>query len=292
MTVEISSRVPVRTRSDGSFSVKSVDLGALRQSVSPLLVVDDFRVRGQPFGPHPHAGFAAVTYVFEDSSASLRSRDSLGHDLVVGPGGMVWSHAGKGMLHEELPADLRQELHGLQFFVNLQARNKVSPAHVFQLLPHEVPVWTDEHGTRVRVVVGSFRDRLSPLVPPEPFTLLDVNLASDLPLESVDGYSYVVYVIEGSARVRADHASRNLVAGEAVAFQGTGSVTLSVRHKAHLLILSGRRIDEPVVFRGPFAMNTQQQIADAFARFESGSMGHLAPYPLPLTSRTPTPESP
>ena len=288
MTVEISSRVPVKARSEGSFSVKSIDLAGLRQPVSPLLVVDDFRVRGQPFGPHPHAGFAAVTYVFEDSSASLRSRDSLGHDLVVGPGGMVWSHAGRGMLHEELPADLRQELHGLQFFVNLQAKNKVSPAHVFQLLPHEVPIWTDESGNRVRVVVGSFRDRLSPLAPPEPFTLLDVKLGADLQLESVEGNSSVVYVLDGSVRSRADHASRNLVANEAVAFQGGGTITLSAPHNAHLLLLSGRRIDEPVVFRGPFAMNTQQQIAEAFARYESGSMGQLAPYPLPLASQRPT----
>ena len=292
MTVEISSRVSAKARSDGSFSVKSVDLAGLRQSVSPLLVMDDFRVRGQPFGPHPHAGFAAVTYVFEDSSASLRSRDSLGNDFVVGPGGMVWSHAGHGMLHEELPADLRQELHGLQFFVNLQARNKVSPARVFQLLPHEVPVWTDESGTRVRVVVGSFRDRLSPLAPPEPFTLLDVALAADLQLESVEGNSSVVYVLDGSVRIRAEHASRNLVTNEAVAFQGSGTVSLSAPHDVHLLLLSGRRIDEPVVFRGPFAMNTHQQIAEAFARYESGSMGHLAPYPQPMAAQRPSPESP
>ena len=57
---------------------------------------DEFRVTGRPFPPHPHAGFSAVTYVLEDSEGKLRSRDSLGNDLVTGPGGIVWTQAGSG----------------------------------------------------------------------------------------------------------------------------------------------------------------------------------------------------
>jgi pirin-like protein len=76
---------------------------------SPVLVFDDFRVRKLPFSPHPHAGFSAVTYVLEDSQRGLRSRTSLGNDIVVGPGGIVWTQAGRGVIHEEAPADADRE---------------------------------------------------------------------------------------------------------------------------------------------------------------------------------------
>jgi redox-sensitive bicupin YhaK (pirin superfamily) len=54
-----------------------------------------------PFCPHPHAGFGAVTYVLEDSPGDLRSRASSGIDI-VGPGGIVWTHAGNGVVHDEV----------------------------------------------------------------------------------------------------------------------------------------------------------------------------------------------
>jgi hypothetical protein len=64
--------------------------------------------------------------VFEDSPGDLRSRDSLGNDVVTGPGGIVWTQAGSGLLHEETPADPDRELHGLQVFVNLSSNNKLA----------------------------------------------------------------------------------------------------------------------------------------------------------------------
>src|SRR5208337_4600014 len=113
--VELSPIVAARAQGNSAFSVQSVDLHALGDWASPVAALDHFRVRGRPFPPHPHAGFSAVTYVLEDSKAALRSRDSLGDDVVVGPGGIVWTEAGRGVMHEELPAS-DDELHGLQIF--------------------------------------------------------------------------------------------------------------------------------------------------------------------------------
>jgi len=241
--------------------------------------MDDFRVRGQPFGPHPHAGFAAVTYVFEDSAASLRSRDSLGHDLVVGPGGMVWSHAGSGMLHEELPADLRQELHGLQFFVNLSAKHKLSEPRVLQLLPDQVPEWRRETGDRVRVVVGSYADRSSPLIPAEPFNLLDVQLRHALPFEVRAGHHMVIYVLSGSVVIRGDGHRQTVAENQGIGITGSGlgALIVSTLEPSRFLVLSGAEIREPVVSRGSFIMNDPQQIDAAIARYHSGAMGRLAP---------------
>ena len=279
MPMELSPVVAAHARGNGRFSVKSVNLDALGHRASPLLVLDDFRVRGQPFGPHPHAGFAAVTYVFEDSAGSLRSRDSLGHDLVVGPGGMVWSHAGSGMLHEELPADLRQELHGLQFFVNLSSKNKLSEPCVMQLLADDVPEWRSDSGDRVRVVVGNYADRWSPLVPVEPFNVLDVELRSELEFEVRAGHHTVLYALSGSVAVRSESRSQTVTGNHALGIRcnADGRLTVSAREPSRFLVLAGADIREPVVSQGPFIMNDYQQIVAAVSRYEAGAMGRLAP---------------
>src|SRR5271166_989425 len=126
MPIHFSPLAAARNSGSGAFSVKAVDLDALCAKGSPIAVLDDFRVRGRPFAPHPHAGFSAVTYVFEDLKSGLRSRDSLGNDVIVGPGGIVWTETGSGVMHEEQPANPDGELHGLQIFVNLSAKNKLT----------------------------------------------------------------------------------------------------------------------------------------------------------------------
>ncbi|MGZ4435795.1 MAG: pirin family protein, partial [Trebonia sp.] len=117
MSIYFSPVIAAKPRSlPGFSSLLYVDLDALGVAASPLAVLDDFRVPGLPFSPHPHAGFAAVTYVLEDSPGDLRSRASSGADLTVGPGGIVWTHAGSGVVHEEIPAVPGRELHGVQIF--------------------------------------------------------------------------------------------------------------------------------------------------------------------------------
>ena len=100
MSIEFSRVIAARAQGSGSnFSVKRIELHELGERASPVVVLDDFRVRDRPFPPHPHAGFSAVTHVFEDSQSGLRSRSSLGDDAVVGPGGIVWTQAGSGVIH-------------------------------------------------------------------------------------------------------------------------------------------------------------------------------------------------
>jgi redox-sensitive bicupin YhaK (pirin superfamily) len=278
MSTRISPVVAAQGQGHGTFSVQSIDLRALGVHASPIAVFDDFRVRGRPFGPHPHAGFSAVTYVFEDSPGSLRARDSLGNDAVVGPGGIVWTQAGSGVMHEETPADLDRELHGLQVFVNLSAQNKLTAPRVHRLAPSGAPEWRSDAGDRVRVVVGSFEGAASPLVPVEPFTLLDVALARSIGLDLPDGYTALVYVLAGSALVRVGDRHEEVAAGHALGLVGGGErVALEASPHARLLFLSGREIREPVATHGPFIMNDRAQIDAAYARFRKGDMGYLAP---------------
>jgi redox-sensitive bicupin YhaK (pirin superfamily) len=240
-------------------------------------VLDDFRVRGQPFSPHPHAGFSAVTYVFKDSEGSLRSRDSLGNDVVVGPGGIVWTQAGSGVIHHEIPAD-EHELHGLQLFVNLSAKNKLVEPRMLRLQADDVPEWSNDAGDRVGVVVGAFEDRLSPLVPTELFTFLDIQLRCGVPFDIPAGHNALFYVVAGAMALRAGNSERKMAGGHAIALHGSGGqVAIEALAPSHLIVLSGPDMHEPMVVDGPFIMNEPAQIQAAFARYQAGKMGHLAP---------------
>jgi redox-sensitive bicupin YhaK (pirin superfamily) len=281
MSIEFSRIIAVQPRPlPGFTALQYVDLDALGVTASPLAVLDDFRVAGLPFSPHPHAGFAAVTYVFEDSPGAVRSRASSGADLTVGPGGVVWTHAGSGVVHEEVPAVRGRQLHGLQLFVNLSAKNKLSAPQVLYLDSGQVPEWRSDTGDRVRVVTGSFGGVSSPLVTVEPFTFLDVRLLEEISVDLPAAYNAVVYVLAGEVTVGAGGHQEKTDGGHALALRGGGSggrVTFTAVPPTHLLVLAGAEIREPVVSEGPFVMNTPEQIDDAIARYRRGAMGNLAP---------------
>ena len=276
MSIQFSPVVAAHNKGNGSFFVKALALDELGVRDSPIMVVDDFRVRGRPFPPHPHAGFSAVTYVFEDSEASLRSRDSLGHDIVVGPGGIVWTQAGSGVIHHEVPAEPRRELHGLQVFVNLSAKNKLAAPQTLRLSSREVPEWRNDAGDLVRVMVGSFEGLSSPLVPAESFNFLDVQLRRAISFNLPHDNNALIYVLTGEILVRAEGGQQKLTNGHAVAlYGGSGRAAFNAFQPTQFIILSGGAIREPVLVDGPFIMNKRSQIEAAYGRYRKGDMGQL-----------------
>ncbi len=278
MAIQISPVVASQPRgSGGTFSVQAIDLNSLGDWASPVHVLDQFRVTGRPFPPHPHAGFSAVTYVFEDSQGSLRSRDSLGNDVVTGPGGIVWTEAGSGLLHEEVPAESTRELHALQIFINLSGKNKLTAPRMLRLEGGAVPEWGNDAGDRVRVVVGSFQGISSPLIPSDPFNLFDVGLQDQLSFSVPDAHNTILYVLSGRALVQAGNGKREVSREHALAVHGSGRITVRALLPAHFLILSGAAIHEPIREYGGFIMNDRAQLEATITRYRNGQMGHLDP---------------
>lgn len=283
MSQPITAPIRGQHHSQGPLELIRFDLHALGEGASPFILLDDFRVRGRPFAPHPHAGFSAVTCVFEDSDSGLRVRDSLGNDVRVRPGGLVWTQAGQGVLHQEMASEPGQALHGAQIFINLSAAHKPRPAQTWWLDGPEVPEWRDApDGHRVRVLVGDFAERRSPLRPAEPCTLLDLQLcaAAPLALPCAAGEYALLCVISGRVQVHAeaDPAGHALASAQAASWCGPGTWRLrALTPRAQVLFMAAPRLCEPLVIHGPFIMNSRQQVLEAQARYESGQFGELAP---------------
>lgn len=280
MSIEISPPLPTLNANMGAgFSANRIVVAQVAGLVQPVMGMDHFLMSDVTFAPHPHAGFSAATYVFENSPGAIRNRDSLGNDFEMGAGGLIWTQAARGVVHDERPAELGTAVHGVQIFVNLSGKNKGVTPRVFRLEGSDVPVWRDAQGDRVRVVVGQYGGVKSPVVPVEPFNLLDITLERQIDLELEAGWNTVLYVLTGELEVKAEGVSQRVSGAQAIALHGEGTVTLEAVNAAHVLLLGGMIIDEPVVSYGPFIMNTEAQVQEAVHRFQQGGMGHLEPLP-------------
>lgn len=131
----------------------------------PFLGIDHAWMSGPTFPPHPHAGFSAVSYLFLDSETGIHNKDSLGGRHLILPGGLHWTAASRGVVHEENPAENGRTVHMLQIFVNLKREKQGDAPFALSLAPQDVAVAVVP-GAKVRVPLGEFAGHRSPLDPP------------------------------------------------------------------------------------------------------------------------------
>jgi redox-sensitive bicupin YhaK (pirin superfamily) len=275
----ISSTGAATTRpGSNEFRAAHVSSAAVGADIDPIIGIDHFEMRAPTFAPHPHAGFSAVTYLFEDSEGEFINRDSLGDRIVAQPGAIIWTVAGSGVMHEEYPRERGKLSHGLQIFVNLPAKEKQQAPRLLFVDGPDVPV-RELPGARVRVVTGTSGGVRSKLEAPGDVTLLDLKLDPGVPFEESfpADRSVLAYVIQGSVQVGPE--ARTLRAVDAAHFaEGEGAILLrATREGAQVVLLAGRPLREPVISHGPFVMNNEEQIAQAFERYRAGDMGTLTP---------------
>lgn len=246
--------------------------------LDPFINLDDFHMSQPFFGPHPHAGFSVMTYMFEDSPGAFINRDSAGDHSRIGPGALHWTQAGSGIQHEEIPEHPGVDCHGLQMWVDHAAADRLVPPSAFHVEADEVPERRAE-GARARVLVGRSGDVAAPFSPVPPIKLLDLHLephaswSEPLPREHLA----VLVVVAGAATVGPDderlgthHAAVLDRDGDAIELHATDD-------GAQLLVGHGPPLGGPTLFGGPFVMSSEAQLQDARYRFARGEMGRLDP---------------
>lgn len=249
--------------------------------LDPFMNLDDFSMSQPTFPPHPHAGFSAITYMFEDSEGAFINRDSLGDRSRIEPGAFHWTQAASGMMHEEIPEVRGTLCHGLQMFVNLSALHKKAPPRAFHVSAKDVPEVRPSPGVRVRVLAGSFAGTKAAIG--ELLTLVDffeVHLDEGAEVELPANHPQTAFalVVKGNGRVGSDNAAV-ISAHAAVGFEPDGDHLRLVGEKGGMQVLIGigTPLREPIVFGGPFAMTHQADLLEAQARYQRGEMGRLEP---------------
>ena len=228
-------------------------------------------------GSHPHRGFETVTIVY---AGAVEHRDNTGAGGIIGAGDVQWMTAGAGIVHEEFHAPDYAAQGGafemVQLWVNLPAKDKMTPAHYQGISAAQIPsVTLPGADGQVRVIAGALGAAQGPAHSYTPMNVLDIRLAAgqtaDLP--QPEGWSTLLLVLAGSVQV---NGSAPLEAAQLATLsqQGQG-VTLHAHSDAKLLLLAGAPIDEPVVGYGPFVMNSRAEIVQAGKDFNQGRFGRM-----------------
>ncbi|WP_248796579.1 pirin family protein [Pseudomonas sp. MWU13-2105] len=256
----------------------------LGRQISPFLLLDhagpaDFTPTSQRrgVGQHPHRGFETVTIVYD---GEVEHRDSTGAGGVIGPGDVQWMTAAAGIIHEEFHSEAFAKRGGrlemVQLWVNLPARDKSAPAGYQGILDRDIPriALKDQAGS-LRLIAGEFDGQQGPARTFTPMDVWDIRLngGKTLALELHEGRSSVLVVLRGSVRVNGEQLAQP---GQLVVFEPAGrDVSLHADIDALVLLLSGEPIDEPIVGHGPFVMNSEAEIHQAFADFQAGRFGQM-----------------
>ena len=260
----------------------------------PFLLLDDFRnerpedyVRGFPW--HPHRGIETITYVL---AGTVEHQDSMGNRGTIGPGDIQWMTAGRGIVHQEMPAgDPQGRMHGFQLWANLPSSLKMTAPRYQDVKAADVPVARDDDGTEVRVVCGSYRSTRGPIddVAAKP-VYLDVSIPAGtrktLLVETTsNAFAYVFAGAGKFCNASAPLAVPTEPAGWAdtkpaseadnrtlVLFDRGDEITVQAGGEGiRFLLISGQPLREPVAWYGPIVMNTQEELQHAFAQLENGT---------------------
>ncbi|MEI6630149.1 MAG: pirin-like C-terminal cupin domain-containing protein [Actinomycetota bacterium] len=276
---------PGRAGHEGAgFPVYRGFAGLSVQDIDPFLMLDQlgpvlngpFETKGAPW--HPHRGFETVTYVLD---GEIAHHDSHGGGGVIGDGDTQWMTAGSGILHDEVPTDKVLNnggwQHGIQLWVNLPKTLKFSAPRYQGISANKLTLTTShDGGALVRIIAGDIAAHSGPGSTHTPIAIAHVTLApgAQLVVPWNPEFNAMVYMLLGGATVG---SQRHVLPPHHVALFGAGGhlVVTATDQTADFLLLGGLPIREPVVQYGPFVMNTQDEIQQAFRDYESGLLGTI-----------------
>jgi len=283
------STAPGGFEGDG-FPVRRAFAGVDLADLDPFIHLDQIGevnyAPGEPKGTpwHPHRGFETVTYMID---GVLRHNDSLGGGGLISNGDTQWMTAGQGILHIETPPEeivtAGGLFHGLQLWVNLPAAQKwVDPR--YQDLDREQVglLTTDDAGVLVRLIAGDLAGHRGPGSTYTPMTMVHASVSpgAKLVLPWPPDHNALVYVLAGRGSVgTADGPIRT---GQLALLGDGDAITVAAAPggqegaaEMEVLLLGGRPIREPVAWAGPFVMNTETEVRQAFADFRAGRLGQV-----------------
>ena len=249
----------------------------LQRRLDPFLLLDAFGsddaedyIAGFP--DHPHRGFETITYMLD---GRMRHRDSAGHEGVLGPGGVQWMTAGRGVIHSEIPEQTAGRMEGFQLWLNLPAADKMCVPWYRDFAAAELPAYRTAAGAAVTVIAGTSRDVQGAVSRPQTQPLyLDIALPAGVAFEerlAAELNAFIV-VYRGAVTV-ADEMVTALQLGVLDTDPAADGVRLLAREDSRLLLVAGKPLQEPIVQHGPFVMNDEQEIYQAISDYRQGRLG-------------------
>jgi len=272
---------PTRALVGDVFKVRRTFPTRALDRLDPFLLLDHFDFTMAPgelggLAPHPHRGFETVTLLFD---GAMEHGDCLGHRGGLQAGDVQWMTAGRGIVHEENPHEIIRErggrIVGIQLWVNLPRRAKWTDPAYQDVVAAKIPR-AEGAGVRARVIAGQAHGVTGAMGVHTPLGLIDYILSpwAEVSLLYPGDWSAFVHVVQGEVTL----GERRV--GEAhLAHLGDEGGGVHLRNdtprRARVLLGGGAPIGEPVARRGPFVMNTREEVRQAYADYRAGRMGRI-----------------
>ncbi len=221
-------------------------------------------------GPHPHRGFSPVTFVFKGGS---NHRDSRGNKREILAGGTQWMHAGMGIIHSERPVENEMEI--IQLWINSPARNKMEQPFYYPLSKEETPQFkSPDKLVEASIISGKLLDIDGPIPTMTPINsaMLHIKAGGKLDIPLPPDHNAFIYLLDGKLRMNEQEVS-----GKNMAVFGNDGDGISIEgmEDTRALLMSGEPIGEKIVAQGPFVMNSDTEIMEAYRDYRMGKMGIL-----------------
>jgi len=228
-------------------------------------------------GPHPHRGFAPVTFIFK---GGVQHRDSRGNNSIVLEGGTQWMNSGMGIVHSERPikeiAENGGEFEIIQFWVNAPASKKMDIPSYQPLTSDETPTVTSpDKKVTVKVIAGNFKGAIGNVETYSPLLIMriDIKKGGKMEIPIPAEYNSFIYQLDGNLLI---NNTDKTTAKDLTWFNNDGTaVSIEGIDNTRVILLSGEPINEEIASHGPFVMNTQTEIMEAIRDYQMGKMGVL-----------------
>lgn len=266
---------------DGVKIARSIGSRVLPEA-NPFLLLDELRSDDAAdymggFPPHPHRGFETVTYMLE---GQMRHKDSVGNEGVIRSGDVQWMTAGSGIVHSEMPEQKEGSLWGFQFWINLPAAHKMREPRYQEIASKNIPELELPQG-KVRVITGEVGDLQGGAIQGAVDDIVTEPLLLDIQLESGEWQTAIpeehvamVYVYRGALKVGEQTVQQQQLARLSEGEQLVLQVDESAGESVGALVFAAAPIDEPIARSGPFVMNTEAELQQAFEDYRSGSFAN------------------
>lgn len=255
------------------------------QRMNPFIMLDynstyNFPPTDQPkgVGVHPHRGFETVTVAYKGKVAH---HDSSGGGGVIGQGDVQWMTAASGVLHKEYHEKEWSKKGGdfqmVQLWVNLPKKDKMSDPKYQAIKYEDINRYElDNNAGTIEVIAGEYKKTKGVASTFTPIHMFNAKLTKGgkAEFQFPSNYNTALLVLEGNIVVNGkdktatDHLA--LMANDGEKFE------IEASDEALVLVLSGEPIDEPIAARGPFVMNSREELKEAFNDFNNGKFGYLA----------------
>jgi redox-sensitive bicupin YhaK (pirin superfamily) len=278
----------IETLEGGGFLVRRPFPKPAFSEFDPFLLLDEMgpvdvapgEAKGAP--DHPHRGFETVTYIL---SGEMEHKDSQGHAGSLSAGDVQWMTAGAGVIHAEMPSAKFQRtggrLHGFQLWVNLPRQNKMMQPRYQEIASARIPTARSEDElVTVRVIAGEALGARAVIETITPIIYLHfmIRPGGEVLQQVPERYNAFAYIVSGEGLFGAE--SERGTDGQMVMFAPDGG-EVRIENPAdanaalEVLLIAGVPLNEPIARYGPFVMNTEAEIHQAFEDCRRGRMGAI-----------------